>query len=262
MTALTHSLTLCCSLLSLGHLDAAGSAFDWSAFERSMLAYTPDIATDWFLGDKEQQILLEGCLRSSDARLSTRQRAVFSYACWQWTMACECDDYQELRGRMDEAGKWRNIRLLSGHCPVSPQLCLDGFGKVAGRTWTECSEGVYEGNNDVDRRYASEKTRIACLLQDFVNEYGYMDGPRMLATNDAKNTNMFRHNRLARIFGGCTMFPESGNYMTKPPQLYFKTNYTMTALLHCWSTGGTLGCGYQDANRLALEFPESCTVSV
>ncbi|KAF0303885.1 hypothetical protein FJT64_024187 [Amphibalanus amphitrite] len=255
------SLLYVCLANSLSQLDGPSAPFDWAAFERSQLAYTPVVPTNWFLGDEEPRVLLEGCLRSSDARLTPRQSAVYAYSCWQWTVACQCHVYRYLHGGADDLGKLRYIRLLADQCPVSPSRCLDAFGAVTGRSWAECSGGMYDGD-DLETRYAAEVSRVTCLLQDFTDtETGLLDGPRLRQANFDNSTNVLKRSRMDRVIREAAMLPDGGSFTDKPLTVHFIPGLSTLEFVRQWATGGTLACAYQDANRLASQFPDGCTVT-
>ncbi|XP_043240304.1 uncharacterized protein LOC122390915 [Amphibalanus amphitrite] len=255
------SLLYVCLANSLGQLDGPSTPFNWASFERSQLAYTPVVPTNLLLGDEEPRVLLEGCLRSSDARLTPRQSAVHAHSCWQRTVARQCDVYLYLHDLMDDPGRLRLIHLLADQCPTSPSRCLDAFGAVTDRSWAECSGGMYDGD-DLETRYAAEVSRVTCLLQDFTDtETGLLDGPRLRQANIDNSTNVLKRSKMDRVIRQNAMLPDGGSFMDKPLTVHFIPNYSTEAFVRQWAAGSSISCSYQEANRLASQFPDGCTVT-
>ena len=218
-------------------LNADGTSFDVTAFENNIVSYSKN--ADWL---KDEDEIFAACKRDGDADLTARQQAVYSYASVRWSLNADCDTKQEQADRLDADGAMRRAHFLAGSCPMSPSKLLDPFGLVTGRTWAECSQGA------TGHDYAAEVSRVACLLQDFENADGNVDFATLksainAAEGSARSGSTFI---LRSVVDTCT--PTAGSMSTED-------------LVKCWATWGAYSCAYDEANELAKQFPQACSIS-
>ena len=188
------------------------------------------------------------CQRMSWAPLTPQQQAVYTYLCVEWKLFADCDLQQSMQGTLDEEGMLVQSRFLAGDCPFSPTILLDSFGLVTGRTWAECSQGIYSGD-DASQRYASEVSRIVCLLQDFNDGAGNLDYDKLKSAVEAVD---FQggpaSTKLVWLLDNCT----GSNSQQITTEQFAK----------CWGTRGAPSCAHQEADGVASMFPESCVITL
>ena len=236
-TIASHNLTAC-FFHSSNVLDAAGTSFDVAGFEKSIVGYSKN--ADWL---KAEEDIFAACKRDGDANLTPRQQAVYSYASVRWSLNADCDTKQEQVQRLDADGQLRRALFLSGDCPMSPSKLLDPFGLVTGRTWGECSQVGQTGED-----YAEEVSRVICLLQDFETADGTVDFASLnSAINAAEGSDRSASTFILRsLVDTCT--PATGSMSTRD-------------LVKCWASWGLYSCSYKEANELAQQFPQGCSIS-
>ena len=202
------------------------------------------------------------CKRMSWAPLTPQQQAVYTYLCVEWKLFAGCDLQQSMEGSLDEEGMLVQSRFLAGDCPFSPTILLDSFGLVTGRTWAECSQGIYSGD-DASQRYASEVSRIACLLQDFNDANGNLDYDKLKSAIQAVDfLDGPASTDLLWLLDDCTgrnSFVPPG-----PPEVAARVAAPVTAeqFAKCWGTRGAFSCAHQEADGVASMFPESCVITL
>lgn len=163
-------------------------------------------------------------------------------------MFSACDQTQNEEQKLDAEGKLQHARFLSGDCPASPSQVLDSFGLVTGRTWASCSQGLNTGED-----YEVEVSRVACLLQDF--------------NTDADKVDFSSLNNAITTAEGGDQSSATGilTYLVDLCGLVDVDTYkemSAEAFVKCWADWGLYSCSYKEANQLARQFPQTCTVSV
>ena len=229
---------------STGLLKAGDTVFNSSGLEQAVLG-----ARAW---DNNVRRILARCRQASVYRpqteLGARREAVFSVVCLKWSLFADCDRRQERRGSLDAEGKLRRVRFFSGNGPLSPRTLKNTLERVTGRSLDGCSQGLYRGN-DVHLLYEIQIYRIVCLLANFIdystpnaNLNFYMLNKAI--QNERRRTYSQHADQLLNILQLC-------DYCDNPRDF-----------VECWANEGVLSCAYQQANQLAEQFPDSCTISV
>ncbi|KAF0290852.1 hypothetical protein FJT64_010953 [Amphibalanus amphitrite] len=226
-----------CMANRLQQLDAAGTQFDLSAFRRTALG--DEDGPNWS-GTRAE--LFSMCIGDADIDLLPRQQAVYVHACLRWSLSAACDVQQAHEMRLDDKGRERLSRFLTGQCPMSPSQLLDAYGLITSRTWPECSRslaGAAAGDG-----FSSAVSQVTCLLQDFQTEDGALDATHLKsAVSSAPGAGRSSSTGvLKRTVNACGETQSLGEFVM------------------CWAARGILTCVFGEANQLARQFPPACTV--
>ena len=230
-----------------GQVESDG--FNITAFEEGLAMFSDDEAWQSLLNE-----LIPSCARACPASLTPQQQAIDIYTCIKWSLFADCDQQQDNNGTLDDTGKLRRARFLSGDCPLSPNRLLDAFGRVTNRTWADCSAGLYSGDNNT-LLYEAAVNRTACLLQNFVNQSNMVDFQALVNAIEDADTNDFSASTdlLIRLVEECAVEEQGDeeNYRDMTPEDF----------VNCWAGLGVLSCAKHEAAQLASSFPEACVFS-
>ena len=238
---------------SLGIINADGTAADLDKLKKLRLSFSADQHWQDLVTDS-----MASCQDAAPAQLTARQLAVHSFLCFKWSLFADCDGQQEKLDMLDAEGALRRARALSGACPESPSRIQNSLEKIAGRTWEECSRGLYTGD-DAKKMYAAEVSRVACLLQDFNDIDGNIDFSRMVEAIQEQNEKGDSQSiTLLRMVEKCTACePLSPDF-----DAACYPDMTAEKFAKCWASRGVLSCTYQQANQVASGSSDTCVISV
>ncbi|KAF0288639.1 hypothetical protein FJT64_012938 [Amphibalanus amphitrite] len=230
---------------SNGLLSPDASSFDVDGLMTVMASYSNDQTYNNAVAQ-----IMDRCRQFAAPGLTGRQTAVYSYGCLKWSLFANCDRQQDERDALDEEGALRRARFLSGSCPLSPNTLKPILERVTGRTLEECGAGLYQGS-DPYQLYEAGVARLACLLQDLSKSDGSIDFDKLRASITRGRPGAVH---VLKMMNACG----KGEGATRAGQ--FRA-ITVNEFAQCWASKGTFSCAFQEANKLAKEFPNDCVIS-
>ena len=197
------------------------------------------------------------CTASPPAKLTPRQRAVYSHLCAGWTFIAQCDHRSERDGDLDEDIFERRVQFLSGNCPMSPKTLRKVF-KMETPSSQKCEKGMQTSYNDVKQRYENEVNRVACLLNNFVTADGTMDLDKLITSMNSTTAQNDKaaSNKLKKLLEWDCLYAPPKSKGQKYSQITPK-NFTK-----CMVDNGMYGCARQEARKVARKFPDTCVFKV